>query len=140
MTWFTMGMRTAQSPTQADGVFVALYRAPHRSFGSPVTCAISSWKRTAFAVPAQMKIGGHYFMLGLVRRQAAQLGSDDAILLNERDHVCETTGAAILLFLDGTLATPPESDGALPSITAKLILHLAQELGIRISSSLRASV
>jgi branched-chain amino acid aminotransferase len=80
-----------------------------------------------------MKIGGHYFLLSWLRQQAQKLGADEAILLNDRDRVCEATGTAVFLYTNDELVTPPISDGALPSITAKLVIKLATELGIPIS-------
>jgi branched-chain amino acid aminotransferase len=124
-----LGSRTIDSPREPDGIFISLYNSP-QLLGKPVKCMTSNWRRTEFALPAQMKIGGNYFMLSWVRQQAQQAGADDAILLNDRDHVSEATGTAVLLYLDGVLCTPPVSDGALPSITAKLVLRLASQLGI----------
>lgn len=124
-----LGLRTIESPREPDGVFIALYNSP-QLLGKPVNCVTSVWRRNEFALPAQLKIGGHYFMLSWVRQKAQQLGADDAILLNENDHVSEATGTAVFLYLDGVLVTPPESDGALPSITARLVVRLARKLGI----------
>jgi branched-chain amino acid aminotransferase len=114
---------------EADGLLVALYRvAP--LIGTPVACVTSSWRRNAVALPAQMKIGGHYFLLSWLRQQARRSGADEAILLNDDDLICEATGTAVFLFVDGKLVTPPVADGALPSITARIVTRLADELGI----------
>src|SRR5262249_5797322 len=92
---------------------------------------ISNWRRNELALPSQMKVGGHYFLLSWLKQQAQQSGADDAILVNERNLVGEATGAAVFLYLDGELVTPPVSDGALPSITAKIVQKLADKCGIR---------
>jgi branched-chain amino acid aminotransferase len=124
-----LDLPSKEDTSEADGLIVALYQVPPL-IRKPVTCITSSWRRNAFALPAQMKIGGHYFMLSWVRQQARKLGADDAILLNHDDFVCEATGTAVFLWMEGYLVTPPVSDCALPSITARIVVRLANELGI----------
>jgi branched-chain amino acid aminotransferase len=124
-----LGIRTTENPQEPDGLFVAAYNV-QQLLGKPVTCMTSSWRRTGVALPAQMKIGGHYFMLSWLKQQAQRKGVDDTILLNDRDFVAEATGAAVCLFTGGEIVTPPVSDGALPSITARIVLRIAASLGI----------
>lgn len=124
-----LGLRTAEKPREPEGIFIAAYNVP-QLLGKPVTCVTSSWRRNSVAMPAQMKIGGHYFMLSWLKQQAQLKGADDAILLNNRDLVCEATGTAVCLYIGGKLVTPPISDGALPSITARIVLKIASALGI----------
>jgi len=124
-----LGSRTIDNPREPDGVFVALYSSSPL-FGKPVKCITSAWRRNELALPSQMKIGGHYFMLSWLRQQAQQSGADDAILVNERNLVGEATGTAVFVCLDGELITPPVADGALPSITARIVQRLARKLAI----------
>jgi branched-chain amino acid aminotransferase len=124
-----LGSRTIDNPREPDGVFVALYNSPPL-FGKPVNCITSAWRRNELALPSQMKIGGHYFLLSWLRQQAQQLGADDAILVNERNFVSEATGTAVFMCVDGELLTPPVADGALPSITASVVQRLAHKLAI----------
>ena len=125
-----LGSRTIENPREPDGAFVALYNSP-RLFGKPVKCVTSAWRRNELALPSQMKIGGHYFLLSWLRQQAQQLGADDAILVNERNFVAEATGTALFLCSGKELVTPPISDGALPSITATIVQSLARRLDIQ---------
>lgn len=127
-----LGQRTIDNPREPDHTIVALYNSP-QLLGKPVKCITSSWRRNEFGMPAQMKIGGHYFLLSWVRQQAQQLGADDAILLNDRDFVSEATGTAVFAAVDKKLVTPPTSDGALPSITAQIVVKLANQLNIPVS-------
>jgi branched-chain amino acid aminotransferase len=124
-----LGSRTAENPREPDCLFIAAYGVP-QLLGKPITCMTSSWRRTSVALPSQMKIGGHYFMLSWLKQQAQQRGADDAILLNDQDFVAEATGAAVCLQSGGQIVTPPLSDGALPSITARTVLRIAASLGI----------
>jgi branched-chain amino acid aminotransferase len=121
-----------ETKIETDGLMVALYQS-EQLLGRPVSCITSSWRRNEFAVPAQTKIGGHYFMLSWVRQQAKLFGADDAILLNQNDYVAEATGTAIFISSNGRLVTPPITDGALPSITVRTIGKLAARVGLPIT-------
>lgn len=52
----------------------------------------------------------------LARQEAARRGADDAILLNTRDGVAETSIANLFAVIDGALVTPPLSEGVLPGV------------------------
>ncbi|MGE4372954.1 MAG: aminotransferase class IV [Xanthobacter sp.] len=52
----------------------------------------------------------------LARQEAAKLGADDALLLNTRGCVAESSIANIFAVMEGRLVTPPVSDGALPGV------------------------
>lgn len=54
---------------------------------------------------------------------AKEQGADDAFLLNENDHIVESTNANIFCLKEGRLFTPPLSDGALDGTLRKLILQ-----------------
>jgi len=59
----------------------------------------------------------------LARREAAENGADDAILLNTRGRVAETTIANLFALIDGRVVTPSVAEGALPGIARGLILE-----------------
>jgi branched-chain amino acid aminotransferase len=65
----------------------------------------------------------------LARREAAEAGADDALLLNTRGLVAEATAANFFLRIDGTWLTPKENDGALPGLARSALLanHHARE-------------
>ncbi len=59
----------------------------------------------------------------LARLEAAELGADDALLLNTRGFLAEASAACVFLVIDGCLVTPPLADGALPGIGRALMLR-----------------
>ncbi|MCL8382381.1 aminotransferase class IV [Xanthobacter aminoxidans] len=64
----------------------------------------------------------------LARQEAARRGADDAILLNTRDGVAETSIANLFAVINGGLVTPPLSEGVLPGVMrAEVIAAGAQE-------------
>ncbi len=60
-------------------------------------------------------------------REAQAEGAFDAILLNEKGRVVETTARNLFIVSDAGLATPPVYEGALPGVTRAAVL----EIGLR---------
>ncbi len=51
-------------------------------------------------------------------------GCDDALLVNERGEVTESTRASLVLRLDGALVTPPLASGLLPGVFRERLLRI----------------
>lgn len=66
----------------------------------------------------------------LARMEASRARADEAILLNASGHVTEGSADNVFIVRDGTLITPPVTDGALEGITRGAILQLAIELNV----------
>lgn len=58
----------------------------------------------------------------LARQEAARRGADDAVLLNTRDGVAETSIANLFAIIDGALVTPPRSEGVLPGVMRAAVI------------------
>lgn len=84
---------------------------------------------------SRAKINGQYVASTLAKREALAMGLDEALLTDDKGHVCEGSGENLFLVRDGVLVTPPASAAILPGITRATVLHLAQthreEFGIR---------
>jgi branched-chain amino acid aminotransferase len=63
----------------------------------------------------------------LARMEAADKGADDAVILNTKQNIAETSIANLFLVKHGTVYTPPISDGALPGIIRAVILNACME-------------
>ena len=72
-------------------------------------------------------------LLGL--NHARQRDFDDAVFLNEKNIICETTTSNIFGVMDNTLHYPPDDTGCLPGITRTLIVELAEKNDIRTSAT-----
>jgi branched-chain amino acid aminotransferase len=129
----TAGGQTGGEAGVATGAYITAYDVPLPS-GEPIACIISSWQRPSDLVwPALVKAGAPYFGLRLAKLEAINRGADDAILLNSHGLVAEAAGSAVVVVKDGTVYSPPASDGALDSITRAMIGRmLAVEYGGRL--------
>jgi branched-chain amino acid aminotransferase len=64
----------------------------------------------------------NYLDAVLARREAAERGADDAVMLNTAGRVAETSIANLFARIDGAWATPPVAEGALPGIMRAEVL------------------
>jgi branched-subunit amino acid aminotransferase/4-amino-4-deoxychorismate lyase len=71
----------------------------------------------------------------LALNDTRQRGFDDALYLNDKIHICETTTSNIFGVMDNTLHYPPDDTGCLPGITRTLIIELAKKNGIKTSAT-----
>jgi branched-chain amino acid aminotransferase len=69
----------------------------------------------------------------LARSQAAAVGADEAVMLNERGLVAECSTSNIFIVASGQLLTPSLESGILPGITRDVIMELASGLGVEAS-------
>jgi branched-chain amino acid aminotransferase len=91
---------------------------------------LTSWLRRPAADTLDPQVKSlNYLNNVLAKRDARLKGYDDAVLLNQAGHVTEATGANLFAVLNGTLVTPPTSDGALPGITRDSVLAIRAAAG-----------
>jgi len=76
----------------------------------------------------------------LARQEAARRGADDALLLNTAGRVAEASAANLFLVLDGTLVTPPVSEGALPGVLRAAVMEAfaVEERAVSVADVARA--
>ncbi len=88
------------------------------------------WRRPSpETAPVHSKAAGLYMICTLSKHDAEADGFDDALMLDWRGRVAETTGANIFLVQDGTLHTPTP-DCFLDGITRRTVMGLAKDRGI----------
>ncbi len=74
-----------------------------------------------------------YVLQAAALKQAIEQGFDDALLLNEDDHVAEVTSANLFWVKRGRIFTPPISAGCLEGVTRAVVLKQSPRLGLRAS-------
>lgn len=115
--------------THASLVITAFTQQKESS--EPMRLGVSTWRRGSDVdLPTRVKSSANYVTARLARIEARRLGYDDAILLNREGRVAEATGACMVLGLDGGVVVPPSSEGALDSLTVRILEHLCVRDGI----------
>ena len=66
----------------------------------------------------------------LAKMEAVRQGAAEALMLNDLGNVAECTGDNIFIVKDGTVFTPPVTDGCLDGITRRVVLEICRELQI----------
>ena len=98
-----------------------------------IRAKISSWRRISPAslIPAA-KASGQYLNSVLAKIESVKAGYEEAILLDDHDHVCEGSGENIFVVWEGRIITPPPAASILDGITRKSALQIARDLGIEV--------
>ncbi len=92
----------------------------------------SKWKRPSPETePVHCKAAGLYMICTLSKHAAEADGFDDALMLDWRGQIAETTGANIFLIQDGVLHTPIP-DCFLDGITRRTVIGLAKDRGMQV--------
>jgi branched-chain amino acid aminotransferase len=115
--------------TVADLVITAYHQ--DQKVPDPINLGISTWRRSPdVSLPARIKAGSNYQVARLARIEGRSRGCQDMVLLNNSGRVAEATGSCIVMVRDGTIYTPPASEGALESITLDIVEALAHSMKI----------
>ena len=115
--------------TIADLVVTAFHQ--EKVIPNAINLGVSTWQRSLdVALSARIKTSTNYQVARLARIEGRKNGCQDMILLNQWGRVAEATGSCILMVRDGTISTPPATEGALESITLEILEMLAESHGI----------
>lgn len=97
----------------------------------PISIGVSTWQRSSdVSLPARIKAGTNYQVARLARIEGRSRGHQEMVLLNQWGRVAEATGACLLVVRQGTIYTPPATEGALESITLDIVEELTQSMGV----------
>lgn len=89
----------------------------------------STIRRNQYSPVSNVKALGYLDNI-LARKQAADQGADDALLLNTSGELACASAANLFVVVDGVVLTPPLSAGVLPGTVRAAVLALAPRLGI----------
>jgi len=115
---------------------------------SKINVAIASWEWGAYysdlrltrapyqrpaptTAPVKSKAAGLYMICTISKHAAEAKGFGDALMLDYRGYIAETTGANIFLVIDGAIHTPTP-DCFLDGITRRTVIQLAKDRGFEV--------
>jgi branched-chain amino acid aminotransferase len=100
---------------------------------SGVRAKVSSWRRISpDSLIPQSKAGGQYLNSVLAKIETHKAGYDEAILLDDKGHVCEGSGENIYVVREGVIYTPPQTASILDGINRKTAIQISRDLGIEV--------
>jgi branched-chain amino acid aminotransferase len=101
-----------------------------RASGIRMTWA--KWRRPSpDTAPSLSKAAGLYMIATMSKHEAENQGYNDALMLDWRGRIAESTGANVFLAIDGKLHTPVP-DCFLDGITRRTVIDLARKRGIEV--------
>jgi branched-chain amino acid aminotransferase len=106
------------------------FKPEERAKGIRLTNAKYS-RPAPFTAPTQAKAAGLYMICTISKHAAEKEGYADALMLDWRGYVAESTGANIFLIRDGAIHTPTP-DCFLNGLTRQSVIALAKRKGIEV--------
>jgi branched-chain amino acid aminotransferase len=108
----------------------AYYTDEGKRKGAKLTLA--KWRRPApDTAPTDSKAAGLYMISTMSKNEAARHGYAEALMLDYRGYVAETTSSNFFLVMDGALHTPIP-DCFLDGITRRTVIGLAKDKGLKV--------
>ena len=93
---------------------------------------LSKWRRPSpETAPVSTKAAGLYMICTLAKHEAEEKGCQDALMLDHRGYIAETTSANIFMVMNDEIHTPLP-DCFLNGITRQEVIKIAKNLGIRV--------
>jgi len=100
---------------------------------SGAKCKISKWIRIdSRSQPMQAKSAANYSNAALARVEALKNGFDEAIMLNNKNHVAEGSAENIFIVKNGRITTPPLDADILNGITRDSVIKMIKAGGKKV--------
>ena len=136
VAWRGSEMMGVSAQSTRINVAIAVWEWP--SYFSPearlrgIKLKTAKWRRPDPATaPVHAKAAGLYMICTLSKHEAEAEGYDDALMLDWRGKIAESTGANIFLIQDGTIHTPTP-DCFLDGITRRTVIDLAKKRSLEV--------
>ncbi len=98
-----------------------------------VRAKVSSWRRISpDSLMPHSKASGQYLNSVLAKIESMKAGYEEAILLDDKGHVCEGTGENVFVVKEGAIHTPPQASSILDGINRKSVMQIARDLGYEV--------
>ena len=108
----------------------AFLKWTQKDLSAPVSAGISSWKKLdPETVPIHAKVVGHYVNSYIAKTEVIKKGYQDVIMFDTSGRVAEGGYSNLFFIKEGGLRTPT-LENVLSGITRKVVLDLAEDMGI----------
>ena len=107
---------------------IAIHPTPPPNRG-PVSAVLASIRRNEHSPTSRLKTLAYTDNI-LARREAAEAGAQEAIMLNTQGRLAGGSATNILLVRNGHLITPPTTEGCRPGVARSLLLRVAPQVGL----------
>ncbi len=127
----TLGLSPFKCPTPTVYIIadqIALY--PEEMYEKGMAVIIARTIRTSASMLKPSIKSMNYLNNIMAKIEAVDAGVAEAIMLNEHGNVAECTGDNLFIVKDGKVTTPPLNAGILGGITRRVVLRLAEQLGL----------
>lgn len=105
---------------------------PNQGSKEGIDLITSSFRRPSSDILDPRVKSLNYLNSVMAKMEAKRYGADEALLLNQMGMIAEASGANVFIVLDRVLTTPPTTDGALPGITRRSVIEIAQSLNLAV--------
>lgn len=130
----TLGQDPETASSRLVTVVESLPALEPRWYSGGMRVATASERRNEFGVTAGMKTTALLAEI-LAFRERHDSHIDDMLFFDSEGHFSEASASNIFFCVGGTLMTPPESCGALPGITRRIVSEIALAAGIPVVSN-----
>jgi branched-chain amino acid aminotransferase len=121
--------RSCDKPTIL--ITAALYNPPTPDiYEKGFKAIISTICRHSGSPVSEMK-SINYVESMLARQEARMANYNDALLLNEKGYLSESSSGNVFIVKNKVLKTPPENSGFISGVVREVVLHIAPELDIK---------
>jgi len=131
VVWRGSEMMAISAQKGSTNIAIACWEWP--SYFSPeklmegIKLSLSKWARPSpLSAPTDSKAAGLYMICSLSKHEAEKKGFDDALMLDYRGFIAESTGANIFFVKKGELFTPI-ADCFLDGITRQTVIQIAKD-------------
>ena len=108
-------------PEATPTVLVTMAKAAPRA-AEAASLIVSRYRRAETSIAARCKAIGYLDNI-LARNEAAATGADEALMLNSAGRIAGASSANLFAIMaDGSVVTPPISEGALPGVVRGVLL------------------
>jgi branched-chain amino acid aminotransferase len=130
-----MGLNPLDNPVEAMiAVWVWAPYLGEEGKRNGVRGRVSSYRRiSADSLIPHSKASGQYLNSVLAKIESLKAGYEEAILLDDKGHVCEGSGENIFVVKDGRISTPPQAAAILDGINRKSCIQIARDLGYEVA-------